>query len=249
MLSVYWNLVKHDLKYRSNKNFNWKTFRFWTYVYCILFIIGVFGVFTYGSFHWKINLTTIWYFLWILPFFTFGMAIGKLKDEFKNGTYGWWLTLPYPRLTLILAKLSACAIQVVQIIIGIFVLITVLGGYISFLSPEGSMDRFVNFVKVGLTWNVIVILFVPIMLSLGLVVGVLVQSSLKPFLGFFWLLWGLFWVFFNVFGTKDNFGFFQSFFQTNPIRLETITTILTSWILSFLILILMAKVLEKYIKL
>lgn len=124
------------------------------------------------------------------PYMAFGIAFSMVKREFSNGTYGWWLTLPYSRAKLMLSKFAASAVQALIILALYFVCLVLLEALNIALNGLGWGDLGA-FCAAESQYALIVIAISPFMMALGLLAASVSRSKMKVFLPLIWILFGL----------------------------------------------------------
>ncbi|CAM3222093.1 hypothetical protein [Sporolactobacillus spathodeae] len=200
--------------------------------YGLIAIIVLFLLNNKTHFH---DLGLIWNVCWGLPWIAFGISIGAIRHELRQDTVGWWLALPYARLTLISSKFWAMMLRSVQIISVIFLAIIAYVAMALLLSQSGSLSAFLHFLQRGIEPVLLDLLVLPLMVSSGLTLGTIFLTRWRHALNKFWVLWGLFWFFFSSFG-----GY--TFFLTNG---QTFFFLIScSLIIALLLLIFSAWLLE-----
>ena len=176
-------LVKQDaLRWkRSGTTKTW----FWTYV--ALIAIAVVGIITVWSLKGRFDPLVLLFCTFGFPYMTFMFAYTMLHREWKNGTYGWWLTLPYPRLWLVAAKYLSALLQVLLFYAVCYVVTLLLTLYGKGLDGSLQPDRFFGFAKMTSLWYGLLIAYAPFMLAFGLLSGTVAQSRWKPLMPIMWL--------------------------------------------------------------
>lgn len=236
---VFLPLLKHELIRRGRRNKGQLT-KQWRLIYAISFVISIAVVATYFSMTYQIQLKYIWYVYWSIPFFIFGFGISKISREWNNETVGWWLTLPYPRHTLIMTKFWAVVIRGVLIASAVYVLILAFGAYATWISPKLSFTQFGAFAQFGLVLLLIDICAFPFTSSIGILYGTLKHTKWRPAIPLFWMIWGIGW------GVIGPMGWIQQAFLPT---LDIVIIIAIAWIVSCLLLLLAAWLLDQKIDL
>lgn len=192
--SVFWALVKNDLKrewHHSRHEQVW-----WKYYvgFAILFIEVIYT--------WAVlqGAVRIEFMLLALPglFFlpiVFGWQV--IKREWRSGTFGWWLALPYSRRLLLGAKCLASYLRFLRTVLIFFGVILVLIVEAILLRPVlwnwSSIADVLRLISLMAIW---LFAFSPVATLLGITMGVLQKSRWRAALPLVWLL---FVVFGNVF--------------------------------------------------
>lgn len=146
-----------------------------------------FAVITWQGPNIRFNLNYSWYATLALPLIAMGVATGHIVNERKNGTVGWWLSLPMPRYLLVLSKWVASILLTAQ---RSFYLagIALLGVYAMMLNGTASPIIVGHFLLNGLTWTLIMYCLVPPLAALGLFMGTLTYSRWKDLIPGVWLV-------------------------------------------------------------
>jgi len=117
--------------------------------------------------------------LFFLAFIPFSFTLEMLQREWKNGTVGWWLSLPYSRKLLLAAKSMAGFLRFIKILL-IFVIITAfLTTLTIYLKPDVGNIALLHDIPQRLLYSsVIAILVSPLFLILG-TLAVLEKSKIR----------------------------------------------------------------------
>lgn len=133
------------------------------------------------------------------PYITFIIAFSIVIREWKNGTAGWWLTLPYPRRSLILSKYAAsiCTAVIMHVIFWVGAQLFV--AYALILQGNFDFHSLAAFMKTSAIWYGVIMMVIPFMTAFGTLTGVVSRSRLKPLTPMLWIIYGLsgnslFWV-------------------------------------------------------
>ncbi|GMA62315.1 ABC transporter permease [Alicyclobacillus fastidiosus] len=187
----FWALVKHDLKGQKNRKVQLS--RQWRLAYAVGVALVIVIVTTYAAVQTHIDLMDVWLFSFVLAFMTFGVATRMMMNEWKNGTSGWWLTLPVSRTHLVGAKFVASFIRNVGNIAIVYVCVGLLGLYTMLLQDQWSSHLVTAYLLNGLKWDALLVLVSPILIACGILFGALRESRLKPAIPLLWVVYGLFW--------------------------------------------------------
>lgn len=125
------------------------------------------------------------------PYITFVIAYSIVIREWKNGTFGWWLTLPYPRRSLILSKYAAsiCTAAIMHVIFWIGTQL-----FVSYaLLLKGTFDFYIlaDFMRTSAIWYGVIMMVIPFMTAFGTLTGVITRSRLKPLTPLMWIIYGI----------------------------------------------------------
>lgn len=161
--SAFMYLLKQETKWNRNAT---KKNR-WSMIYVLLGVM--IGVISY-SIALKKNYFDpqyLWYFTFAYPFIIFGTSFAVIAKEWKNRMYGWWLSLPYSRDKLLLAKFIANWLQVLQILLFTLVTLFLTTIYGSFISDTINLNMVFQYSLDGILWFCILILFYPMIATLS----------------------------------------------------------------------------------
>lgn len=186
-------LVRHDFKRR--KRANMLLSRNWRFAYALTVAIVVIGITTYGSRYDNIDFNYIWYFTIGLPFTVLGLSASRIAYEWKNGTEGWWLSLPISRFQLVASKFVATLVQAVLIFAVIYVAVAVLGVYTMLLQGNYQWSAAALFLNRGLCLSLLCFSVCPFSAAFGVLLGVIRQTRIRQILPLFWIVIGGIWWF------------------------------------------------------
>lgn len=246
-------LVRHELKWSRHLNITEGKNRFsrWTLFYVVLAVAIGIGFFTYAVMQGNFHPQFMWYFTFWLPWMAFGFAIHIVTREWQHNTFGWWLALPYSRMTLITAKFAAILLQASLVYCGLFSVIILLSLYAQLLPGHLPFDMFA-FLLWGFFFFLLFIATFPIMVAVGILIGILTKSRKKPVLPLLgivlWAVWGGFYWLLSI-GEGDK-NLYTSLSEASPTVYIPVSPLLVgsiaaSWIATWLILAFAAHVLER----
>ncbi|MDD9148356.1 MULTISPECIES: ABC-2 transporter permease [unclassified Sporolactobacillus] len=240
--SVLVPLVRHEFRRRHRRRRQWMS-KQWQLAYGLFFLAVILILTTYFSLFHTIQLNYIWFVFLGLPWAMFGLSISRIVREWKGETVGWWLTLPYSRQTLILAKFIAGLMRSLLIALAAYVLIFLFGGYATLISASLSLQDFGVFAESGLYFFLLDICFFPLAIAFGLLYGTLIRTKWRPAVPLFWIVlsigWGMGW------SIGDPSEWIQASGQSLQIPSLPIPAVLIGWVLSGLLIMLAGWLLEK----
>jgi ABC-2 type transport system permease protein len=190
---VFWSLVRQNMRgVKRSKPWFQKP---WRTVYLVTVLLVFVVVATYVGLFVKspIDLSVIWFFVIGLPFAAFGNGIGLIVHEWKNGTVGWWLSLPLSRMQLIMAKFVAALLRTILFFSALYIFINFLGWYTLILQGTFSVQAAAFLLTSGLKWYALLICACPFAAAFGMLIGVLTESRAKPILPLIWIIIGALW--------------------------------------------------------
>lgn len=243
--SVFWALVKHDLRRRRRRNV--ARSKTWTVLYGVVIAALVVIIATYISLsEQQVKLNDAWVFTYVLPFMSFGVTIGLMVHEWKDGTAGWWLSLPMSRLRLVTSKFIAALIRIILIIAAVYCAIGLLIVYTMVLEGQFNAHTVGQLLFTGLKWDALLLCVCPFIAALGVLIGVLTESRAKPIMPLIWIVFGCSgWLLSSFHGGVIHIQ------QTHGLATFSLASILyyliaASWILAYLMIRLTSYVLERH---
>lgn len=241
---LFLKLVKQDIKRRSRRKRHIPR-QWWLAYLAFVFLIAIVAA-TFKVLHGGVSISYIWYFTFALPFAVFGVSTGITAHEWKNGTSGWWLSLPFSRLKLIASKFCAGFARGIMIFIVVYVAIAFFGLYMMLLGGNFHPGLYLRFLKQGLEWFLLLLSISPFMAALGVLFGILNQSRAKPIIPLFWSFWGVMW--WLVF---SNFGSHLAIHAGSHLSLTgtVYDSIAASWIAAYFMVRLSAYLLDRQLAL
>ena len=186
---IFWKLVQHELKskgsWRSTKRIPMS--RGWWYGYLFLVLFASMGVLTYLAVSKDQSLSNAWVVTLGIPYVIFIRGNKSCTREWDNDTYGWWLTLPYPRTWLIGAKFVAQTAQMIGVAAVILGVASIYGFALS-LTPWFSFVEFSDFMKAGLIWMGILAGFTPVLISASQLLAMIQHSTYRSASIILWIV-------------------------------------------------------------
>ncbi|GMA51925.1 hypothetical protein GCM10025857_32820 [Alicyclobacillus contaminans] len=245
---VFWALVRHDMKERKQRGkYN---LRIWRWVYLAIIVAVAIAVTTYlvlrrpgfdGRF--------VWFYTFAIPFVCAGMGTGLVAQEFRNGTAGWWLTLPYPRGRLLVSKFVACIVRALIIMVGLDALFCLLYLYTVLLQGQFTASGLADFLLTGARLNLVVLGILPFTGSVGVTYGMLRYSTLRPLVPLGWGLFGILWWF--LFSNDQQFIFVHPELGGGLVAVSPwlLLPMAVGWVLAAFLLRLATRIMEKHLTL
>lgn len=249
-------LVRHEFKFKGSwrKSGRSPIARKWWLIYMAVLLAAAIGVTTYFAIHNSLRLESIWYATLGLPYVIFFIGHGGMKREWENDTYGWWLTLPYPRLWLVAAKWIAGLLRMLVVWVGLFVLATFYTLIIALTLAHYTLADVGAFVLIGFNWLVLVIGFSPLIMAFGILTADAHYTALRPLTPILWVLFmgggGLIWSGLgNLMATNRMFGQLEGTLSPSfwPYSWEMPVAMAVSWIVAYLIVRWSASLLEHHL--
>lgn len=243
--SRFWALVKHDLKMRRQRSM--RVSGRWRMAYFIAVALFVVIFTSLEGRHVTFDLSFAWYFTFGLPFMVFGLSTGRIVQEWKNGTAGWWLTLPMSRMQLVMAKFLSSLLHTVFVLACIYCVVAILGLYT--MTLNGTLTTVVagHFLLVGLMWMAGIVCVSPIVAAIGALFGIIIQSTIRQALPLFWItVGGLWWLLFN---HNGNFLHMTSTGNAVGVTLSPllICLVVASWLVAYILILVASRVLDRFV--
>ncbi|CAG7651512.1 hypothetical protein PAESOLCIP111_06331 [Paenibacillus solanacearum] len=152
---------------------------------------------TYYAFQHALRLESLWFATFGFPYMVFFIGYGLMKREWDNDTYGWWLTMPYPRLWLIGAKWVGGLLRMLLIWVTVYIVFSIYTVLIALMVEPYTFADVSSFMLSGLNWFVLTTGFSPIIMALGLLTGELQYTVYRYIVPVFWIVFmgggGLLW--------------------------------------------------------
>ncbi|MBB6731644.1 ABC transporter permease [Cohnella zeiphila] len=191
------------------------------------------------------------YATYAFPYLVFGISYRLVKREWSNGTYGWWLTLPFSRSKLMLAKYAASLAQAGLTLLVYFAAIVLLALYNAALHGT-TAEGVRSFGAVAAQYLLVVAAIAPFMLSLGLLAGVLVRSRLKGISPLVWISFGVLgnalnWL--NIARSADSNGDYEMSLFSSHSALAFWISFPVIWLLAALMLAGSVQICKKFMTL
>ncbi|GAA3409053.1 ABC transporter permease [Paenibacillus hodogayensis] len=189
-LATFWALVRHEYRGKGSwrKQNRSPITRRWKAVYAAIMLAAGLGVTLYLAVHHTLRFEQLWYVTYGLPYMFFFFGYGSYKREWENETYGWWLTMPYPRFWLIAAKWLGALLRILTIWTIVYVLAFAYVSLITIALESYTFADVGHFMVTGFNWLVLTIGFSPFITALGLFTGNTQYTTLRPLLPVLWVL-------------------------------------------------------------
>lgn len=191
--STFLFLVKDEFRRRNSAKHSNK---WWMFYVAAGILIGLIFAAVFAD---NLDPYSIMFMSFGFPYITFIIAFGIVIREWKNGTAGWWLTLPYPRRSLILSKYAAsiCTAVIMHIIFWVGAQLFV--AYALILKGNFDFHSLAAFMQTSAIWYGVIMMVIPFMTAFGTLTGVVSRSRLKPLTPMLWIIYGfsgnsLFWI-------------------------------------------------------
>lgn len=184
-MSVFWALVRNDLKHGRHHSRPGQT---WRKFYAALAIL--FGVIMYTWAVLKGVIKVEFVLLYLPAFLILPIVFGwqGLKREWGSGTAGWWLALPYSRRVLLGAKATAGFLRFLRVILSLLIVIFLLALEAVLLRSDLYGNMLSEALRPAMISSLTALILSPLSLLLGITLGVLQSSKWRPALPLFWLL-------------------------------------------------------------
>jgi ABC-2 type transport system permease protein len=179
-------LLRHEFRLELRKFFRKK----WIGRYGVIIILLLAAALTVWGERGGFRTQYLLFLAFMLPYLTFMISFRVLIREWKNGTIGWWITLPYSRSGLLLAKFCAAALHTLIVYALFFGGLTLLALYSAAVHGLGAAplrgwfngEAIIAAVLLGLA---------PLLLALGLLTASVAYSRWVALTPLLWILFGL----------------------------------------------------------
>ncbi|MEF3307115.1 ABC transporter permease [Paenibacillus sp. GYB003] len=188
--ATFWALVRHELKQKGSWRKAARTPfpKFWRIVYVAVVLAAALGITTYFAIVDTKQLDRLWFATFGLPYFIFFFGFGHFRREWENDTYGWWLTLPYPRLWLVGAKWAAGMARVLLVWAGVLVFAALYASIIALALETYTFADVGAFMATGLRWLAALLGFSPLIMALGLFTATAQYTAIRPITPILWVV-------------------------------------------------------------
>ncbi|MCJ8011887.1 ABC-2 transporter permease [Paenibacillus sp. KQZ6P-2] len=251
--AIFRNLVRHEFKFKGSykKSSRSQAAGKWWLAYSLLILLMLTGTATYYAMHNELQINSIWFVTMGFPYMVFFLSYGCMKREWENETYGWWLTMPYPRLELVSAKWLGSYLKVWVGIIAVFFATSAYVLILSMVLPFYTLESVGSFMITGINWLTLVAGLSPIIIALGLLASAVQSSVYRPISPIMWIVFmgGIAMIFqipdsaISVNMMQQGTGHLKA--EWFPYSWELPLFMLLSWILTYALLRLTAYLLEK----
>ncbi len=244
---MFFELVKHETKWRSKNYKNNRMKRSVVFAYlAVLLIIGLY-FWTKAAIAGNIDPTLNWNIFFGVPFTILAISAGAMNREWKNNTVGWWLSLPYSRMTLVLAKFLSNLWRALLIVVAIDILAILAFLYAMIFDPHLTINSFGKFLLAGANLTIVLVVISPLIVSLGMLTAVLGRTGYRFFVPMVWVIFGVLWSFAISSYFQQVFGEVKVhyFFLLKP----SLIALVPCCLLVYVFLRLVAYVLEKRLNL
>ncbi len=177
-------LIKHDTKL----NISGKKMKWWALLYFLAVISIGLVFFTFAIRSDGFQLQYMWFFTFALPYAMMGTAYAVIAKEWKDRMYGWWLSLPYSRTHLVIAKFVATLLQSIIGFIVTLVLIMVFSLYAVIMGDTITFQQVAEQMKHGVLWLLVLLAFFPIVATLSFLTFLSMHTKYKPATPLLWVV-------------------------------------------------------------
>lgn len=240
-------LIKHEFKWwgHQRKKMNW-----WALLYSILGIAVGLIFFTFGIRSGHLQFRYLWFFTFAFPFIMMGMTYASIAKEWKNRMYGWWLSLPYSRERLIMSKFIAAWLQTLIVFLCSYGFMALSSLYAVLISDHFTLQQMVEHLVNGLPWMLSLLAFYPIVAAFSFLTFIGSHTKYSPITPLLWIILiisinGLYWLIqpFNLGESNEAEVLFSIKFSS-----ATLIAIVATWLMAWGLLKLVARWLERDIK-
>ncbi|RKN80644.1 ABC transporter permease [Paenibacillus ginsengarvi] len=188
--ATFWSLVRHEFKGKGN----WRKMgrspvsKWWRIVYCALVLAAGIAFATYYAINNTLRLESIWFASFGLPYVAFFLGFGSVRQEWDNDTYGWWLTLPYPRTWLLGAKWLAGLLRALVIWACVLVFAGLYASIIAIVLEHYTFADVRTFMVAGFSWFGIVFGITPLLIACGAFTATAKYTAISPLSPIIWVV-------------------------------------------------------------
>lgn len=177
-------LIKHDTKW----NLQGKKMKWWALLYILAGVSIGLAFFTIAIRSDAFQLQYMWFFTFAVPFVMMGTAYGMIAKEWKDRMHGWWLSLPYSRAHLVMAKFIAALLQSLQAFVLMLALIALFSIYAVLMGDNITFEQFVEQMKHGVFWLLVLLAFYPFVATFSFLTFVIMHTKYKPITPLLWVV-------------------------------------------------------------
>lgn len=124
----------------------------------------------------------------VLLVLSFTFSLGSIQREWKGQTVSWWLSLPYSRSKLLLAKLVGNFLRVLKISVWLIAFMAIVAVIGRVLNPsQWTVALVINFFQSWLILYIMTLVVSPLTMSLGMLLAV-TSKACRPLIP---VVWGL----------------------------------------------------------
>lgn len=243
-------LLFHEIKWSQKPRT--RNYRKWWVIYSILGLVLLWISSTFLIFSKGFEPIYLFYMLFSFPFVFFGISIGSIAREKKNGTMGWWLSLPYSRGSLLLVKYLGQIIRAALILALITAALLLFTLYTYAIHHANQEFTFADAARIAVHIYLFLILYLPFVVALGTLMGALSQSLYKPAMALVGLIMGLSYSWLPSLGmtTSSNVDWTHpSIVNGFTLDEKALLVMIVSWLLAGTALVVSSWLLEKKLSL
>jgi len=182
-----WLFLTKDELTRKNP---FKSTKKWWLVYGFICVLLLIAILTFLNANVNLRPEGFMYATFALPYLSFMMSFILVKREWKNGTIGWWLALPYSRSTLLAAKFTAGIIRTLVVLLIAWTGIQAIYLY-TLLFQDLTLQDWFQFVQLSAEWFLLLLIYTPFMSAFGVLTAIITFSRLKPVVPLLWVIYGI----------------------------------------------------------
>ncbi|CAH0120492.1 MULTISPECIES: ABC transporter permease [unclassified Paenibacillus] len=187
---TFWALVRHEFKWKGSRRKQQRpsVAKWWWIVYLLLLVAIGIGATVYYALQDELRLGGLWFVTTGFPYMMFFFGFGTAKREWENETHGWWLTLPYSRLSLAGAKWFGAWLRTIAILVAAYAILSVYALFIAVTLGHHTLAEVGGFMVAGINWLILPAGFSPLIIALGMVTCLSQYSSLRPLTPLLWVV-------------------------------------------------------------
>jgi hypothetical protein len=128
----------------------------------------------------------------VFGFLAFAISLGSINREWKEGTFYWWMSLPYSRWPMLWAKLIGVMVTVLRLLLYFYVPVKVLLALVVYYQNSGQfLSLFWQSLLVDGKALLLMIPFAYVLSTLGFFVSCLMFSRFRPYALVGWIAYVL----------------------------------------------------------
>ncbi|MDN4592843.1 ABC transporter permease subunit [Polycladomyces subterraneus] len=189
--ALFWTLVRNEMdlfKWRGSKHIKKIA------IGCLVLLLAG-GVLLWKALHGEpivdklINVAPVFH---AFGFVAFALSLASINREWKEGSFYWWMSLPYSRWPMLWAKLVGVMLTFLRLLLYFYVVVKVLLALVIYFEDPGQFP--------SLFWHSLmadgkallqVIPFAFTLSAIGFFVSCLIFSRFRPYAFMGWIVYGL----------------------------------------------------------
>jgi ABC-2 type transport system permease protein len=189
--ALFWTLVRNEMdmfKWRGSKHIKKIA------IGCFVLLLAG-GVLLWKALYGEpivdklINLSPVFH---AFGFVAFALSLASINREWKEGTFYWWMSLPYSRWSMLWAKLVGVMLTFLRILLYFYIVVKVLVALVLYYGDAGHFTAlFKHSLMVDGKALLQVISFAFTLSAIGFFISCLEFSRFRPYAFVGWIVYGL----------------------------------------------------------